>query len=71
VKRKEAVAIYRAGQEPVVDKLCELSAKIDEQAKKIASLENWTLDKDGEIQVINNILVYLNNEYSPDIQKIS
>jgi hypothetical protein len=37
VKRKEAVAIYRAGQEPVVKKLCELSAKIDEQAKKIAS----------------------------------
>ena len=39
VKRKEAVAIYRAGQEPVVKKLCELSAKVDEQAKKIASLQ--------------------------------
>ena len=39
VKRKEAVAIYRSGQEPVVDKLCELSAKIGEQAKKIASLQ--------------------------------
>ena len=39
MKRKEAIAIYRAGQEPVVDKLCELSAKVDEQAKKIASLQ--------------------------------
>ncbi|MEN8805899.1 MAG: hypothetical protein ABF291_00380, partial [Desulfobacterales bacterium] len=35
------------------------------------SLPYWTLDKDGEIQVINNIIVYLNIEYSPDIQKIS
>ncbi|MCP5009387.1 MAG: hypothetical protein GY942_05350 [Aestuariibacter sp.] len=39
MKRKEAIAIYQAGQEPVVDKLCELSAKVDEQAKKIAVLE--------------------------------
>jgi transposase len=39
VKREKAIAIYRAGQEPVVDKLCELSAKVDEQAKKIASLQ--------------------------------
>ncbi len=39
VKRKEAIAIYQAGQEAVVDKLCELSAKVDEQAQKIAVLE--------------------------------
>jgi hypothetical protein len=39
MKRKEAIAIYQAGQEPVVDKLCELSAQVDEQAKKIAVLE--------------------------------
>ena len=39
VKRKEAIALYQAGQEAVVDKLCELSAKVDEQAQKIAVLE--------------------------------
>ena len=39
MKREEAIAIYRAGQEPVVEKLCVLSAKVDEQAKKIASLQ--------------------------------
>ena len=39
VKREQAIAIYQAGQEPVVDKLCELSATVDEQAKKIAVLE--------------------------------
>jgi len=39
MERKEAIAIYRAGQGSVVDKLCELSAKVDEQAKKIAGLE--------------------------------
>ncbi|MCP4407386.1 MAG: IS66 family transposase [Gammaproteobacteria bacterium] len=39
MKRKEAIAIYQAGQAPVVDKLCELSAKVDEQAQKIAVLE--------------------------------
>jgi transposase len=39
VKREKAIAIYQAGQEPVVKKLCELSAKVDEQAKKIASLQ--------------------------------
>jgi transposase len=39
MKREEAIAIYRAGEEPVVDKLCELSAEIDEQAKKIAVLQ--------------------------------
>ena len=38
VKRKEALTIYLAGQEPVIEKLCELSAKINEQAKKIAEL---------------------------------
>jgi len=39
MKREQAIAIYLAGQEPVVEKLCELSATIDEQAKKIAVLE--------------------------------
>ncbi len=39
MKREEAIAIYQAGQEPVVDKLCELSATVDDQAKKIAVLE--------------------------------
>ncbi|MCP5087372.1 MAG: IS66 family transposase, partial [Rhodobacteraceae bacterium] len=39
MKREQAIAIYRAGQEPVVEKLCELSSKVDEQAKKIAKLE--------------------------------
>ena len=39
VQREEAIAIYRAGQEPVVEKLCELSAKVDEQAKQIAVLQ--------------------------------
>ena len=39
MKREEAIAIYRAGEEPVVEKLCELSAKVDEQAKKIAVLQ--------------------------------
>jgi transposase len=39
MKREEAIAIYRAGQEPVVEKLCELSAKVDEQAKQIAVLQ--------------------------------
>jgi len=39
MKREEAIAIYQAGQEPVVEKLCGLSAKVDEQAKKIASLQ--------------------------------
>jgi len=39
VKREEAITIYRGGQEPVVEKLCELSAKLDEQAKKIATLQ--------------------------------
>jgi len=39
VKREEAIAIFRAGQEPVVEKLCELSAKVDEQANKIAVLQ--------------------------------
>ena len=39
VKREEAIAIYQAGQAAVVDKLCELSAKVDEQAQKIAVLE--------------------------------
>ena len=39
MEREEAIVIYRAGQEPVVEKLCELSAKIDEQAKKIATLQ--------------------------------
>jgi transposase len=39
MKREEAIAIYRAGQEPVVEKLCELSAKVDEQAKKIVALQ--------------------------------
>ena len=34
MKREEAIAIYQAGEEPVVEKLCELSTKIDEQAKK-------------------------------------
>ncbi len=37
--RDQAIALYRAGQEPVVQKLCELSAQLDEQAKKIAVLE--------------------------------
>ncbi|MCP4212550.1 MAG: transposase, partial [Halieaceae bacterium] len=36
---EQAIAIYRAGQGPVVEKLCELSAKLNEQAKKIAALE--------------------------------
>jgi len=39
VNREQAIAIYRAGQEPVVEKLCELSAQVDEQAKKIAALQ--------------------------------
>lgn len=39
MNREQAIAIYRAGQEPVVEKLCELSAQVDEQAKKIAVLE--------------------------------
>ena len=39
MKREEAIAIYQAGEEPVVEKLCELSTKVDEQAKKIAKLE--------------------------------
>ncbi len=39
MKRDQAIAIYRAGEEPVVEKLCELSAKVDEQAKKIAVLQ--------------------------------
>jgi len=39
VKREEAIAIYRAGEEPVVEKLCGLSAQVDEQAKKIAALQ--------------------------------
>lgn len=39
MKREAAIAIYQAGQNPVVEKLCELSAKVDEQAKKIAALQ--------------------------------
>lgn len=39
VTREQAIAIYRAGQAPVVEKLCELSAKVDAQAKKIAALQ--------------------------------
>ncbi len=39
MKREEAITIYRAGQEPVVEKLCGLSAQLDEQAKKIAALQ--------------------------------
>ncbi len=39
MKREEAIAVYRSGQEPVVKKLCELSSKVDEQSKKIAKLE--------------------------------
>ena len=39
MKREEAIVIYQAGQAPVVEKLCELSARIDEQAKKIAALQ--------------------------------
>ncbi len=39
MKREEAIAIYRTGQQTVVEKLCELSSKVDEQAKKIATLE--------------------------------
>ena len=39
MKREQAIAIYRAGKEPVVEKLCELSAKVDAQAKKIAVLQ--------------------------------
>lgn len=39
VKREQAIAIYQSRQAPVVEKLCELSAKVDEQAKKIAALQ--------------------------------
>ncbi len=39
MKREEAIAIYQAGQTSVVEKLCELSDKLDEQAKKIVALQ--------------------------------
>ena len=39
VNREQAISIYQAGQEPVVEKLCALSAKVAEQAKKIAALQ--------------------------------
>ena len=39
MKREEARTIYRAGEEPAVNKLCELSAKLEAQAKEIATLQ--------------------------------
>ena len=39
MKREEARAIYHAGEDPAVDKLCELSAKLEAQAKEIATLK--------------------------------
>ena len=39
MKREQAIEIYQAGQEVVVETLCALSAKVDEQANKIAALQ--------------------------------
>ena len=39
MKREEARAIYHAGEDPAVDKLCELSAELEALAKEIASLK--------------------------------
>ncbi|MES9882534.1 MAG: transposase, partial [Sedimenticola sp.] len=39
MKPEEALAIYQAGQKVVVSKLCELSATVTAQEKKIASLQ--------------------------------
>ena len=39
MKREEARTIYRAGEEPAVNMLCELSAKFETQAKEIATLK--------------------------------
>ena len=39
MRRDEARTIYRAGEEPAVNKLCELSAKLEAQAKEIATLK--------------------------------
>ena len=39
MKREEALAIYRAGQECVAAKLCALSATVAAQEKKIAALQ--------------------------------
>lgn len=39
MNRKQALAIYRAGRDVVVAKLCELSATVTEQERKIAALQ--------------------------------
>lgn len=44
MKREGAIAIYRAGQEAVVETLCQLSAQVEEQAKTIATLQKNSTD---------------------------
>ena len=39
MKREDARTFYRAGEEPAVNMLCELSAKLEAQAKEIATLK--------------------------------